>query len=247
MTGSQISNMVQNDKISTWDTGESDTKWRRLFAMMTKPPQYEYPADPVVVILEKVFDPVRGFEDEDSFKTAKAKVNEILSLYDFKIDDSGKVVRKEDSSSSGNVEIDSSGLIKSLKQRNCHKRIISLCQNEKLDGYYDVVFEALKDLIARISQLSGYEGSNQQVVGKALNAPKDKNPHLLLTPYLTQTEKDEQNGLADIIRGLLSAFRNPAAHETRTRWDISEQDAFDVLGMISLIHRRLDGAGHSTN
>jgi hypothetical protein len=36
------------------------------------------------------------------------------------------------------------------------------------------------------------------------------------------------------------AFRNPTAHEPKIYWPINEQDALDLLSLISLLHRRLD-------
>ncbi len=37
-------------------------------------------------------------------------------------------------------------------------------------------------------------------------------------------------------------FRNPTAHEARVKWQMSKEDAEDLLSLASLIHRRLDGA-----
>ena len=37
-------------------------------------------------------------------------------------------------------------------------------------------------------------------------------------------------------------FRNPEAHEPKISWNITEQDALEILAMISYCHRRLDNA-----
>lgn len=37
-------------------------------------------------------------------------------------------------------------------------------------------------------------------------------------------------------------FRNPEAHQPKISWDIDEQDALEILGLISYCHRRLDKA-----
>ena len=37
-------------------------------------------------------------------------------------------------------------------------------------------------------------------------------------------------------------FRNPEAHEPKVLWNIEEQDALEILGIISYCHRRLDNA-----
>jgi hypothetical protein len=40
-----------------------------------------------------------------------------------------------------------------------------------------------------------------------------------------------------MAEGVFAAFRNPAAHEPRLVWEVSEQDALDVVGTLSMIHR----------
>ena len=46
----------------------------------------------------------------------------------------------------------------------------------------------------------------------------------------------------NLIKGLFGAFRNTTAHAPKIHWQITEQDALDILTTISLIHRRLDSA-----
>jgi uncharacterized protein (TIGR02391 family) len=58
----------------------------------------------------------------------------------------------------------------------------------------------------------------------------------------TETDRNEQTGLANIMKGLFSAVRNPQAHTPKLLWHVSEDDALDLLGTLSLLHRRLDAA-----
>lgn len=37
-------------------------------------------------------------------------------------------------------------------------------------------------------------------------------------------------------------FRNPTAHEVKIKWDLSEDDALDIMSLVSYCHRRLDKA-----
>jgi hypothetical protein len=39
---------------------------------------------------------------------------------------------------------------------------------------------------------------------------------------------------------------NPLAHAPKTNWPMSEQDALDILTLVSLIHRKLDGTQKTT-
>lgn len=65
-------------------------------------------------------------------------------------------------------------------------------------------------------------------------------PVLALGPLSTESEKSEQRGFAHLLIGLFGAVRNPLAHAPKANWPMSEQDALDILTMISLIHRKLD-------
>ncbi|MCM3565608.1 TIGR02391 family protein [Hydrogenophaga intermedia] len=47
--------------------------------------------------------------------------------------------------------------------------------------------------------------------------------------------------VTNLLIGLFGAVRNPLAHAPKTNWPMSEQDALDILTLVSLIHRKLDG------
>ena len=66
-------------------------------------------------------------------------------------------------------------------------------------------------------------------------------PVLALGPLTTESEKSEQKGFANLLIGLFGAVRNPLAHAPKTNWPMSEQDALDILTLVSLIHRKLEG------
>jgi uncharacterized protein (TIGR02391 family) len=67
-------------------------------------------------------------------------------------------------------------------------------------------------------------------------------PFLALNRLQTETERDEQKGLMNLIKGMFGAFRNVTAHAPKISWTVTEQDALDLLTIASLIHRRLDSA-----
>ncbi len=67
---------------------------------------------------------------------------------------------------------------------------------------------------------------------------------LAINALRTETDKGEQRGFANLLIGLLGTIRNPAAHNPKIEWPMTELDAFDILTMASLIHRKLDKARH---
>ncbi len=61
----------------------------------------------------------------------------------------------------------------------------------------------------------------------------------------TKSEQSEQNGLLNLMKGMFGTFRNPTAHAAKISWNMTEQDALDLLTMASLCHRRLDTAART--
>ena len=45
-----------------------------------------------------------------------------------------------------------------------------------------------------------------------------------------------------MLVGLFGAVRNPTAHAPKIYWSMTEQDALDILALVSFIHRKLDNA-----
>lgn len=124
-------------------------------------------------------------------------------------------------------------------KRNFHPEIVKHSQKLFIQGnFFHAVFESTKSY-------------NKDVKEKALSE-KDGQPLMLsvwgcdgvlkVTPCATQTDKDYQDGIKFISGGLMSAIRNPTAHEPAITWPISKQDCLDILSLISFLYRQLDKA-----
>ena len=106
------------------------------------------------------------------------------------------------------------------------------------NNYFHAVFEANKGLFARIRELSGLETDGNALIEEVFSS----NPILIINNFITQSEKDEHKGFCNLLKGLCGMFRNTEAHEPKVTWIITEQDALEILGIISYCHRRLDKA-----
>lgn len=65
---------------------------------------------------------------------------------------------------------------------------------------------------------------------------------LKITACQTDTDKNVQDGVKFLSAGLMSAIRNPTAHEPAVDWPISLSDCLDILSFISFLYRQLDRA-----
>ncbi|NDG39239.1 MAG: TIGR02391 family protein [Betaproteobacteria bacterium] len=67
-------------------------------------------------------------------------------------------------------------------------------------------------------------------------------PLLAINALASDSQRSEQSGFANLIKGTFGMFRNPSAHKARILWAMREEDVTDLLSQASLIHRRLDAS-----
>jgi uncharacterized protein (TIGR02391 family) len=102
--------------------------------------------------------------------------------------------------------------------------------------------EAAKSVFDKLRDRTGLSGDGAGLVDAALALGKAGTPRLAINQLATQTERDEQSGFANLIKGLSSMFRNPVAHDPRLKRTITDDELLEFLTMLSMVHRRLDEA-----
>jgi len=97
----------------------------------------------------------------------------------------------------------------------------------------------VKSVAAKMRERTGLNDDGAPLVDRVLAGDP---PLLAINQRSSISEKSEQSGFANLVRGTFGMFRNPTAHEARIHWDMTKNDAEDLLSIVSLIHRRLDKA-----
>ena len=242
-TGSELTRVLGEVPLKD-DPGEGITKWRRIAQAVSANQARTNTGNALVRLVTVGMSPQRTLDRKANADRARDELNQILSLAGLKVRDDGKVARGPQAKTDTEAIGRSTRLRTILDQRGTHAQVIAYCRPELLrDDFYKAVFEAIKGLGSRLRELTGIDADGHRLVDEALLGQA---PRLRLNSGKTQSERDGQLGVANLAKGLFSAFRNPAAHEPKLRWSMSEQDALDVLGTLSLIHRRLDDARVAT-
>lgn len=222
------------------DPGEGTTKWRRLVNAVSKNQASTQTGNAVIALVSASMRPERILDRANEARLIRDQLNQVLSLAGYRVRDDGRVGRAPQARSTDEAETRAEHLRGFLERRNAHSEVLKYCRPDLLrNDYYEAVFEAIKGLGARLRQLTGVDGDGYALVEGAMAGSA---PRLRINTLQTRTQRDEQLGVANLAKGLFSAFRNPAAHEPRIEWTLSELDALDVLGTLSMIHRRLDVA-----
>ena len=130
--------------------------------------------------------------------------------------------------------------------RPVHSDVLRYCRAELVeDDYFHAVFEATKSVAEKLREKAGLDSDGSTLVDDALGIGKAGTPRLAFNSLRTESERSEHKGLMNLIKGVFGAFRNTSAHAPRIHWQVTQQDALDILTTISLIHRRLDSAART--
>lgn len=123
-------------------------------------------------------------------------------------------------------------------KRNFHSEVIKHSQRLFVQGnYFHSVFESAKAYNKDVKEKSQSEKDGQPLM---LSVWGSDSGVLKVTACISQTDKDFQDGIKFISGGLMSAIRNPTAHEPAISWPIDKQDCLDILSLISFLYRQLE-------
>jgi uncharacterized protein (TIGR02391 family) len=106
-------------------------------------------------------------------------------------------------------------------------------------NYFHAVFEAAKAYNVEVKKKSHSAKDGQALMLEVLGADKGV---LKITPCLSETDRNVQDGVKFLSAGLMQAIRNPTAHEPALDWPIAREDALDILSFLSFLFRHLDKA-----
>lgn len=126
-----------------------------------------------------------------------------------------------------------------FEKRQFHPEVVKHSQRLFSGGhYFHAVFEAAKGYNASVKARAGSTKDGRALMLEVWGCEGI----LKITPCVTETHKNVQDGIKFLSAGLMQAIRNPTAHEPAVDWPISQQDCLDILSFISFLFRQLDSA-----
>ncbi len=194
----------------------------------------------VISLINYVMNPAQYTKDRSKFEERRSKLNAVLALEGYAVNESGKIVRSAKATTLKEAIERANRFKGKLEDRNTHSIIIECSLFEIIsDNYFYTVLEAMKSISKRVRDLSGLEGDGVNLIESAFTV---KQPLIKINSLKTDTEIGEQKGFIKLVSGLYGVVRNPLAHESKDDWDLSEQDALEIISTISYVHRKLDKA-----
>ncbi|UOG32656.1 TIGR02391 family protein [Leptospira noguchii] len=236
LTGAEISRFLAQSNIRDTDPGM--TKWKRLYNALVTAHNERKSGNHILSFISKALEPARFAGDLYYYHSIINEVNIILSFHGLEFRDDGKFYNIDKTNTLTEAERRASNLKSGIKERNLHPELINYCRKELLsDNYFHATFEATKGVADLIRKKSGINKDGSELVDKVFCGNE---PILKINNYTSETEKSEQKGFANLLKGMFGTFRNPLAHEPKMSWNMSRDDALDLFTLASYILRRID-------
>ena len=222
------------------------SKSKRLLAALSARQQQDGCGNNVLGFILEAMKPVRYVGNSEVFEMRRIKLNRVLAFVGIELGDDGSARTHQAARTLSEAESRAGRLKGELLKRSVHPDILKLCRAELLqENYFHAVLEATKSVSDKIRVKSGLTGDAAELADEALGLGKTGVPFLAFNSLQTDSEQSEQKGLLNLMKGMFGTFRNPAAHAPRVSWNMTEQDALDLLTMASFLHRRLDAAART--
>lgn len=240
LTGSEIGFLLANKGFE--DPTPQLAKWQRLFNALAKLQNRHGVGNHTIQFINEAMSPSRYLRSPNEFTWLQENLNAALALCGYRVLDDGRVGHAAKASTVDQALSRVNRLKAVLEQRGVHPNVLAFCKSELLqENYFHAVFEAVKSVRKRLEVLSGGDGDGAELVDYALGMSSG-NPRVAINALKSKTDAGEHRGFASLLKGIFGMVRNPLAHNAKIEWDMSEQDAFDTLTMLSLVHRKLDVA-----
>jgi len=236
LTGTEIEHLLASAKLR--DVDEGGSKWIRLHNAFAADQNTRKNRKHILAFIRKAMKPERYIRVPERYERLRDNVNKALVFAGLLVSESGTLEAVEAALTLSEAQRRAQDLRADLALRGVHADVLKFCRAELLaDNYFHAVLEATKSVMDKIRSKTGLQDDGSALVDRALAGDL---PMLAINRLRNDNEKSEQRGFANLVRGMIGMFRNPAAHAPRINWAMSKTDAEDLLSLVSLIHRRLD-------
>ena len=236
LTGSEIDHLLKSSKIPNCDP--KNTKWKRIYNAFVNIQNKHQNSNNICRFITLAMAPESYTENKELFKTLQGKLNKVLCFPGLELQEDGRLHRIRKVNTLSDAISKAARFKAKLEERKVHIDVIYFAKAEIIvDNYFHAVLEAMKSITAKIREKTGYYADGAELVRAVFLGNE---PVIVINEYKTNTQIGEQKGFANLLIGLYGTFRNPTAHEPKIEWEMTEQDALDIMTTISLVHRKLD-------
>jgi len=233
-TGSGITNFFHKAGFTKYQH-DGTTKWRFVYEVLQDIQSIPSGQYHIIKIIQLLCNPQEYINNGDYHEEIVGQVNEIIKFYGLKISlETGQIVYtgKKDTRLNRNSQE-----VKAFDSRNYHEEIRKHGRELFAEGrYFHAVFECCKAFDKYVADKAKLDKHGSDLMSAALSMKGS----LKLNKQVTETDRNEQEGIMHLCMGVMRAIRNPKGHELALEWPIDVKDALDILSLLSFLFRQID-------
>lgn len=215
---------------------DTSTKWRFVYESLLSINKTEYGSHEILKVIKTLCDPQAFFSNPETHEKIILRINKVLTFYALEISTEGALLKKV---AKGTRLEKTPESIKLFDARSFHHKVILHGRKLFLESNYsNAVFECCKAYDKEVRVFSQIDDHGASLMNKAFS---EKGP-IKLNAQQTLSEKNEQEGIMHLSRGLMFAIRNPQGHEPSRDWPISQEEALDLLSFLSYLFKKLENS-----
>jgi uncharacterized protein (TIGR02391 family) len=238
LTGSEIRHLLSTCRMH--DPSPEITKRHRLYNAFVHSQNEKQDRVPILAFIRHAMKPAQYIREVDRYEPMRMNLNRALAFAGLAVEASGKLVSVDRAQTLSEAQRRANDLREDLTLRNIHPDVLRFCREELLaDNYFHAILEAAKSVADKLRQRTGLIDDGATLVDRTLAG---EFPLFTINFFATETDRAEQRGFANLVKGLFGMFRNPTAHAPKITWAVNKEDAEDVFTLLSLVHRRIDTA-----
>jgi len=236
LTGPELSKFIPEAGLK--DVDPKNTKWKRLYNSFVDYQNKNKNSNQILKFINISMKPSRFIGENDRFETIRAELNKRLSFIGLQLNECGVFNPVLVSRTVSEAEQRVNRFKSKLEYRNIYPKIYEYCNSELInENYFHSVFEAVKSIAEEIRKRTNLSLDGGELIERALSGTS---PLIKINSLLTDTERSEQKGFSNLIKGVFGMFRNTTAHAPKVIWTITEDEALDIMTTISFIHKKLN-------
>jgi uncharacterized protein (TIGR02391 family) len=238
LSGSEIGHLLDTCKMS--DPSPTMTKRHRLYNAFVESQNKRQDRRAILALIRKSMKPELYAREPQRYEPMRAILNLALASAGLAVGPSGELVRVERAQTLSEAQRRASELRADLEIRKVHPDVLRFCREELLvDNYFHAALEATKSVADKLRSRTGLTDDGGTLVDRTLGGDL---PLLAINALEDESEKAEQRGFANIVKGVFGMFRNPPAHAPKIAWAVNREDAEEMFVLLSMIHKRIDAA-----
>lgn len=238
LTGSEIGHLLRTCRMP--DPSPDITKRHRIYNAFAYTQNAKQDRVPILAFIRYAMKPAKYVREPSRYEPMRMNLNKALAFAGLAVEANGTLISVDRAQTLSEAQRRASDLRDDLELRNVHPDVLKFCREELLaDNYFHAVLEATKSVADKLRSRTGLMDDGATLVDRSLGGEL---PLLTINSLATETDKSEQRGFVNLIKGLFGMFRNPTAHAPKISWAVNKEDAEEVFTLLSLVHKRIDAA-----